>query len=664
MAKRRERFGPRAKPGKWIPFEYPWDEAPIDLSFIYEAEKPAGKHGFLTICEGVFVFEDGTPAKFWGTNLNSAANFPSHEQAEKVAKRLAKFGVNIIRTHQMDGEWSAPNIFQFAKGRKLENTRSFDPESLDRFDYLMHCLKREGIYIYLDMLTYRLFREGDGVECAHALGNAAKPYSNFDPKLVELQKEYNRNLWTHVNPFTGLAYKDDPAVVLTEIANENDLLSNGGVELEPYRSRLEARFRDWAGRNGVGIGSGKVEFPRDPKKRTAAATRFLIEVQRDYYREMISHLREIGVKIPVAGSNWSWGPALLSALAAADFTDSHAYWGWFDKAMMTEAPWVFNGLASNRLLDRPFFVSEWDEPWPNANRAESPLMVAAEAALQGWGGAAIHTYRYRNSPADRLGGSVMGGQKYRVQFDAFNDPAKFGLFYHAALMFRRGDIREAERTAGIALGEREILGERGADRSDAALKANALVHRTGMVLPGQSPAMDITLAPSDGGKASERKKEITSDTGEIFLNRAKKYGWVDTGKTKAVYGCTGAVRELALRGLKIRVRTPFATLALSSLTDEPIAESANILLTAVGRADNTGARHKDNYPVNPGHAPITIEVIEAALEIATNRTGFKVWSIDAEGFQTGEVPAECGKGTLRFEIGKVYPSMYYLIQAV
>ena len=148
---------------KTIPYTLPWDDMPIDLSFIYEKEKPAGKHGFLKVDGDRFVFEDGTEAKFWGTNFNSAQNFPSHEHSVKVAKRLAKIGINIVRFHQLDAEWSTPNIFQYAKGENKENTMDFDPVSLDKLDFLINCLKQEGIYVYMDLLTYRRFKSGDGV---------------------------------------------------------------------------------------------------------------------------------------------------------------------------------------------------------------------------------------------------------------------------------------------------------------------------------------------------------------------------------------------------------------------------------------------------------------------------------------------------------------------
>ncbi len=220
---------------KRIPYTLPWDNMPIDISYIYKDERPAGKHGFLTVKENRFVFEDGTEGKFWGVNFNSGANFPSHEQSEKIARRLTKTGINIVRFHQLDAEWSTPNIFQFDKGENRGNTLELDRQSLERLDYLIYCLKNEGIYVYLDLLTYRRFKSGDGIESADCLSEAAKPFSIFDRRLIELQKKYNYDLWTHINPYTKLAYKDDPVFALTCITNENDLFTfRRYINIEPY----------------------------------------------------------------------------------------------------------------------------------------------------------------------------------------------------------------------------------------------------------------------------------------------------------------------------------------------------------------------------------------------------------------------------------------------
>ena len=228
---------------EYIPYPMKGTDAPIDISFAFGNEKPAGKHGFLKVKGDHFEFEDGTPGRFWGVCINAAANFPEHAHAEKLAKRLSKMGVNIVRTHQLDAEYCVPNIFQYQRGPVVKTTRQFDPESLDRFDYLMYCLKKEGVYIYLDLMVSRLFREADGVEKAREMGRKACPAALFDRTLIDLQKEYATNLWTHVNPYTGLAYTDDPAVVMTDCINEGTLFS--GNPPEPYLSRFTEEFKQW-----------------------------------------------------------------------------------------------------------------------------------------------------------------------------------------------------------------------------------------------------------------------------------------------------------------------------------------------------------------------------------------------------------------------------------
>ncbi|MDD5679396.1 MAG: hypothetical protein PHW60_15620 [Kiritimatiellae bacterium] len=652
----------------WMPYVLPWNDAPLDLSFLYRDEAPAGRHGFLTVRDGRFVFEDGAQARFWGTCFNSAANFPEHGESEKIAQRLAKFGVNLIRTHQMDAEWATPNIFQAARGARRNDSLSFDPESMDRLDYLVHCLKQAGVYIYLDQLTYRRFKPGDGVDAADQLPLAAKPYSNFDPKLIELQKKYSADLWTHVNPYTKLAYKDDPCFALMEMTNENDLLASTPITLEPYRTRFEKQYRSWAARHGIKLPDGVVDF--DPAKRTEPIKRFLYETQSGYYRDLLVFLRGIGVKIPVAGGNWNTGTAGLAAFEPCDFCSAHNYWdlsagiNGTNKSRLAEPTHWAQAFGKYRLLDRPFVISEWDAPWPNEWRGENSLWLAALAALQDWSGVAVHTYRYQShGPVDRLGGIVVGGSPARVNWETFNDPAKFGLFYHAALLFRRRDVSPARQTLAIHLDDEAIFKTKASPNHFAALTPGAEQHKTGMILPGQSVSADLVYN-LDESAGKPVKGPVISDTGEYGRDIRKRYAWIDSSRTRAAFGFLGKAGRIRLQGLELKVKTPFAVIAISSLTNDPIHKSANLLLTAVGRADNTGAKYNAAHTVRIelGRAPTLIEVIEAKIALETDQPALKILAINPEGFLTGHIPAKIENGKLTFEIGKVFPSMYYLIQ--
>lgn len=653
---------------KTIPYTLPWDDMPIDLSFMYKNEKPAGKHGFLKAEGEKFAFEDGTEARFWGVNFNSAQNFPSHEHSEKVAKRLAKTGVNIVRFHQLDGEWSTPNIFRFSRGANPLNTLSFDPESMDRLDYLIYCLKKEGIYVYMDLLTYRRFQSGDGVEAVGWLKDAAKPYSTFSRKLIELQKKFNNDLWNHVNPYTRLAYKDEPAIVLTEVANECDLWSSN-VSLEPYRSELEKMYRKWAAENKVKVGKEKVEFD----KNDINIQKFFIKVTTDYYQEMIAHMRDLGVKIPIAGTNWTINAAHLTAQTAGNFIDSHSYhynfglWHDGNKQFMNEPMTgrknnMIPGLAYYSVQDKPFFVSEWDNPWPNEGRAESSLLLAAVGVMQGWGGFTVHTYRYSldedvDMIAKPITGEALNGVYFRGGlFDVFNDPAKFGLFYHAALITRRGDVKPAEKTVNIIPADLFA-------RVGQTLNLTAEKHRVKTVLDGQVAKGDMSVS-TDKPFINPSEKEVLSDTKELYRNLEKKIGWIDSPQTKAVYGFIGNEGEIKLADATIHAATDFATIAISSLTDDPISNSTNMLLTAVGRAENTNCKYNEDHTqvLDTGHGPILVEVIEARIKIKTDKRNLRVMSINPQGSVTGYMPSEYKDGEFSFEIGKEFQSIYYLIQ--
>lgn len=652
---------------RYIPFPANPNDAPFDISFIFEDEKPAGKHGFLKADGERFVFEDGTVARFWGTNVNSGHNFPDYDYAEKFAKRLAKIGCNIVRLHQLDAEWATPNIFQFTKGPHQKNTQSFDPESMRRLDYLIYCLKEEGIYTYMDMYTYRKFKTGDGVENAFILKDGAKPYNYFAPRIVELQKQLARDLWNHVNEFTGVAYKDEPAIVMAEIVNESDF-SIYKIDIEPYVTIYRDLLADWVKETGAELDPYTCNI-NDFDDPVQAA--FRVKLQEDHYIDMMNCLREIGVKIPICGTNWAVTNEQRKPNNVCDFNDSHFYfydWRWnpgdqrFLNTALTQAPDGFlHHMAAARSFGRPMFCSEWDMPWPNEYRAESPVLFAAAGLLQGWSGFAIHTYAYSSHLENmkmlgkEISAESIGGTAYREGiFSTWNDPAKFGLFYHAALMTRRGDVKESPNTT--------------------AMKALTMNTCPFDELAAVSEYTKIGMEYDEGPSTADRvidektalvdlsKKEVRSDTGELYRNWDKNYGTIDTPRSKCIYGFLEKNGKIEIDGLSVRGKTDFAVVALSSLSDEPLDQCDNILLTTVGRAKNTDAKFDGDLMLEYGTAPITVEVIEADIELRTSCPTMKVWAVSAEGFYIGALPTTYEDGILRFTVGKSFPTMYYHIR--
>jgi len=650
------------------------DRMPVDISFVFADEKPAGKHGFLTVDGEAMRFEDGTLAKFWGVNFNGAACFPSHAEAEAMAQRLAQCGCNLVRFHQLDAEFATPNIFAFTKGKHLTTTRQLDADSMDRLDYLVYRLKEAGIYLFLDMLTYRKFRTGDGAQGAAELANAAKPWCMLDQTLIDLQKEYATQLWTHVNPYTGLAYKDDPAFILTEIVNECDFItSNGTIKYDGpkyYVEQFRRKFHLWLQEQGL-------EFDWQGCNLQLCKEKPLIDFKKHltslYYAQMTEHLRSIGVRIPINGTNWIGNYHFLDMQKDMDFLDTHPYvtdWAWgndrtyYEKSITSQEspPNIASGVRC-RVAGKPFFVSEWDMPWPNSYRAEAPIYYAALASLQGWSGLAVHTYAYRptvdrHSILGRETTTGMGGSLPREGiFTVWNDWARFGLFPHAALMLRRSDVEQAAKKVAIQPVDMD-------QHRNTYLNSAMELHQCGMRLDGSLPEGYEQLVADTDVYPNENPRERVSCTGQLRRDFGKQLATVDSPRTKCVYGKLSSTgKGVELSGVTVASKENFGVIAMSSLSDSGICQSENILLTAIGKVRNTDQLTDCGKLADVGKGPILASLVQADITLETPYADrMVVWGFNAEGAQCAKIAVEHTERGIRFRIGDpMFPCCYYLI---
>ena len=208
-----------------------------------QVDKVAGEDGFIVDSLGSFSTKSGK-TRLLGTNLCFSGNFPStKEKAERVAATLARFGIGVVRLHHMDSR----DIW----GKNFDkSTTEIDPDQLDKLDYLIYCLHRQGIYVNINLHVSRAFKERDGFENAGKLPTQNKGVDNFDRKMIELQKKYAKDLLQHVNSYTGLAYVDDPGVAVVEINNENSVVASWSWgELDdlpsPYVDNFRKYWNEW-----------------------------------------------------------------------------------------------------------------------------------------------------------------------------------------------------------------------------------------------------------------------------------------------------------------------------------------------------------------------------------------------------------------------------------
>lgn len=202
--------------------------------------RPAGGQGFVRQCDAHFVTDAG-PIRFWGTNIGAEQCFPSHEEAARVAHRLARLGINCVRMHYMD---------DYAIWGDDPNRLKIDPKKLERFDYFVYQLKLQGIYTNINLHVGRWFPSAAGFGDSTGRPKFDKGLDNFEPRMIELQKDYARDLLTHMNPYTKTAYTEEPAVAFVEISNEDGLFwawNSGQLDnlRDPYATTFRKLWNVW-----------------------------------------------------------------------------------------------------------------------------------------------------------------------------------------------------------------------------------------------------------------------------------------------------------------------------------------------------------------------------------------------------------------------------------
>jgi hypothetical protein len=492
----------------------------LDFSWLLDA--PAGKHGFVTAKDGHLYFADGTRAKFIGFNMPTRSNTPDHETADKLAKRLASLGVNVVRLHAADAP-IGPSGWSSSEHNPLINyksggSRDFHPLGLDRFDYFFAKLKEQGIYLHIDLLVNRAFMNADGLDYPDMPSFHVKCFTHFNRRLIELQKEYADKLLTHINPYTGLAYIDDPAVMTIEINNEDsvfvgtaDIKDVPGVEA--YRNELQRRFNSfllakydtrqnmaeaWTHNEVCALGDGEdplrgtVLFPEgfnfqlvnDPDgrwdgpespARYAEFMEFGIYINRAYYQEMIDFVRSLGSKVPIATSNLLNGAADVYSHIDGDVMENNAY---FNHPMPpfgtpVKVPGIREYVTSNPLTmhnDGIFMRADLVTMAGTAAVKGKPFILSEwnEYGLHPFHSTAfisLTAYACLNDWDGLIVYCYHTSERFDDQpadaildiFDAYNDPALICQFGFMAAMFLKGLVSPAKTNVDLVFTKNDLL---------------------------------------------------------------------------------------------------------------------------------------------------------------------------------------------------------------
>jgi hypothetical protein len=496
---------PVNEPG-WFAFEPPADPfAPTPLDLRVLNEKFAGEGGHIVARGEEFAHGgSGRAVRFWAVNTGPDMARRSRAEVDLFARSLAKRGVNLVRLHGPIYAGSGPKFGEV------------DTEQIARLHYLVTALKREGIYTCLSIYFPLWARLGPENTAFPGYAGGKHPFAllYFNEAFQTLYRSWWEALLTPVNPHTGLALKDDPAVALAELVNEDSVFfwtfnPDAAPEKtnlpEPQRALLERQFADWLKVKYPGLSlaeirtgpwqglavahdalaDGRVGFrplwalfnERRPRDRDTA--RFLAELQATFYRRHYDYLkRTLGFRGLVQASNWTTangqylGPLDQWSNAVTDYLDQHGYYegrhtgdaaGYAIQAgQKYDERSALNFRSADGTQDdfsNPLFdVGYAGKPsvisevnFPPPNRRRADFPVLAAAYGALQGTDAVMHFA--------AGATTWESRpaKFSVQ-----TPAVLGQFPATALIYRLGLVREAPKVADLRVTVDDLFALRGA----------------------------------------------------------------------------------------------------------------------------------------------------------------------------------------------------------
>ena len=697
----------------WFPFAPPTDtfdpSSAIDLRRLNE--DAAGEHGFIGARGGRFTLgPEGPPVRFWA--VNGPPQGLDQASLKHTARLLAKYGVNLVRLHggmfDDDGEPSP------AKVRYAQET--------------VAAMKAEGIYSHFSIYFPLWLHPKPATKWLKGYNGSQNPVAAlyFNPDFQAQYRTWLKALFLTPAP-NGHRLVDDSAVMGLELVNEdsfffwtftdknlppeqlNLLETQFGTWLVKKYGSLDSAIKKW---NSLVLPGDKPEAGRMAfrplwnlaNERTARdqdTAHFLWETQTQFYRDTIAYVRELGFKGLVTPSNWTTadnrvlGPLEKMSYTVGDFIDRHGYFscgaegensGWsiregqtysdrsalrFDPEKPGKSRSIVHPAMDPSYDDKPSMISETTWNRPNRYRSEAPLYYAVYGALQDTD-AIVHFALDGTEWSSKPG--------YWVQPWTLLAPSQAGQFPAAALIYRKGLVREGAVLANVRLNREDLYALKGtplpqdASFDELRLKdvpvgttvqpgqvIDPLIHYAGQAAISFANTPGTTLIGNAAQYIDHASRLVSSTTGELRLDYGKGVLWIAAPQAQGVSGNLSVQPIFALPDLTIESTMDLAHVVAVALDDQPLATSGRILLQVMSEEHPSGWKTETadtgvNRITRLGEDPWVVKEIHGTIKFRRQDSNIlRVSMLD----QLGRRGKELGTA----DVIKLDPrTLYYLIE--
>ncbi len=640
--------------GDWMRYEHEQDFSPGSVIGVEDwLDKPAGKHGWLRMDGGRFVFEDGTPVKFVGTNIQFDDMACPEEDADRWNSKWAKHGVNLVRLHKfINHGWA---------GVLSEDHMVPDPEKIRLFDYYHASAGKCGIYTSWSGVFHMKVTSHDRDRVKYYDELVSRPgfnpragadvlgLKNIAPDIQNLLIAQTVNLLKRENTATGIRYADDPALAYIELHNEDDIFfpfdnygrfeKNYPKYFADFKKRfcayLKEKYGDqqaleqawgesYPGGQSLADGTVRPHYPAWEMKqgqmtsRIADTLHFMYTEQLGFYRRFVEAIRDTGYGGAIVGGCWqasTFMGHLYNTLTdyRVGFIDRHNY-----NVTLLDDPGSGNmTVGFQQVKDRPFNFSEW-----GGGPVAVPTVLTYGLGLQGWDASCQFC---STNPG-------IFGEVHRAVNGCCDDFIQIGQYPALSRMIHRGDVKEGDIVAnrrvsipGLFKGDvgfRETFSMLGGanNKTFSSVVPNAALMAGRVVLEFIDKPVPEEPISEDFEQYIDRENNIVRSTTHELLwdHSGRGFFTVNTPGTQAVIGHAGG-RTIALDDVTIRGATETELKLYVTALEQgaTIKDAGRLLITAFGRDANTGMVMDEfsERPLEKGGPPLLLEPVRATITI-------------------------------------------------
>lgn len=218
------------------------------LPLFFHSPSSGAVSGFVTR-SGSQLMLNGSPFRFAGANihwlmLDDSTNYVSQFRINDGLDMAKEMGATVVRAHDVGISTGCKNCIE-------PSLAVFNQSALAHDDYVIKAASDHGIRLVIPLTDNYHYPAGGKHNFTDWRGISDENQFYTNMMVIKDFETYIATLLNHVNIYTGIAYKDDPAIMAWETGNELGASTSWTQTIATYIKTIDHHHLVVDGRTGV-----------------------------------------------------------------------------------------------------------------------------------------------------------------------------------------------------------------------------------------------------------------------------------------------------------------------------------------------------------------------------------------------------------------------------